>query len=231
MIKAIFFDLYNTLVHYEPPPEMWQSKACQEFGLKAQPHRFHQAFQAAGDFLRRENARFPISRRGQKERGRLWIGYEFTLLQSAGVKVNWKLASKILERVCQFDSRVAVYEDAPPTLSLLQSRELKLGLISNLDSSLEEFCRGLEIFSFFDFYLISCEVGLEKPHPGMFRLALERARVKPEEAFHVGDEYFSDVVGARRLGIKPLLLDREGLMRDCDGCERIRSLREILKLL
>ena len=58
----------------------------------------------------------------------------------------------------------------------------------------------------------SADVGAEKPHPPIFLAALQRAGCAPDEALHVGDQYHSDVVGARNVGITPLLLDRTGLL-------------------
>jgi len=228
MIKAVFFDLYNTLVRFEPPPERQQAQACREFGLMVEPESFRRAFLTAAEFLIKENARLPISQRSQEEQDRFWVDYELTLLRAAGVEARPELAARILERVRGFESRLVFYEDVPPTLSRLRQQGLKLGLVSNLDCTLEEFCRELEVKSFFDFTLISYEVGIEKPRPEIFRLALRLAQVEPGEAIHVGDQYLADVVGAKRAGIKALLLDREGLLEDHHDCERIRSLSEII---
>jgi len=228
MIKAVFFDLYRTLVHYDPPPEVQQAQACREFGLVTEPESFRRAFLTAAEFLVKENSHLPISQRSQEEQDRFWVNYELTLLQAAGVEATLELAARILKRVQGFESRLVFYEDAPPTLSRLRQQGLRLGLISNLDCTLEEFCQELEVKRFFDFTLISYEVGIEKPHPEIFHLALRLAQVKPAEAIHVGDQYLADVVGAKSAGIKPLLLDREGLLEDHHDCERIRSLSGIM---
>ncbi len=231
MIKAVFFDLYNTLVRFEPPPESLQAQACREFGLRAEPENLCRAFSVASEFLIRENARLPISKRSQAQQDKFWVNYELTLLRAAGVEATPELAARILKRVRGSESRLVFYEDAPPILRLLRQQGLRLGLISNLDCTLEEFCQGLEVSNFFDFVLISYEVGIEKPHPEIFQLALRLAQAKPGEALHVGDQYLADVVGARRAGIKPLLLDREGLLENHHDCERIRSLSEVIRQL
>ena len=66
---------------------------------------------------------------------------------------------------------------------------------------------------FFAFILPSAEVGAEKPDEAIFRLALQRLGLRPEEVAHVGDQYETDVIGARAVGITPILLDREGKAR------------------
>jgi putative hydrolase of the HAD superfamily len=58
-----------------------------------------------------------------------------------------------------------------------------------------------------EFVLDSSEVGVEKPDPRIFRLALERAGLAPDEAVYVGDIYSIDVLGARAAGMGAVLLD------------------------
>jgi putative hydrolase of the HAD superfamily len=74
--------------------------------------------------------------------------------------------------------------------------------------------------------LVSGVVGVSKPNPEIFRLALAQAEAKPEETVHVGDVYEADVVGARNAGIKGILLDRTGAQRAQD-CPCIQGLSEI----
>jgi putative hydrolase of the HAD superfamily len=75
----------------------------------------------------------------------------------------------------------------------------------------------------------SKEVGSNKPEPPIFLAALDRAGVSASEAVYVGDQYDTDVVGARGVGIKPILIDRYGLMPEVSDCPRIRSLPEVME--
>lgn len=97
--------------------------------------------------------------------------------------------------------------------------------------SLDGYCHELGLTPYIDFALTSFEVDAEKPHPPIFLAALERAGVSGSEAIHVGDQYHSDVIGARGAEIKPLLLDRNGFWEKVSDCPRIRSLREIVNYL
>ena len=231
MIKAVFFDLYNTLIHYEPPPEEQQTQACRAFGIEVERQAIRHGYWAANEFLTHENARLAIQKRSEEEQREFWIDWEATLLRKAGVNVSRELASQILDWVRQTDRKLVLYPDVLPTLTLLRSRGLTLGLISNLERSLEHLCTDLGLSPYLDFILISHEVGFEKPHPEIFLTALERAKVQASEAIHVGDQYHADVVGARQVGIKPLLLDRDGLFADFTDCERIQSLEEIMRYI
>jgi FMN phosphatase YigB (HAD superfamily) len=60
-------------------------------------------------------------------------------------------------------------------------------------------------------------VGVEKPDPRIFRIALERAQVEPDDAVYVGDLYSVDVIGARAVGMDAVLLDPGACWapRDC----------------
>jgi len=70
-------------------------------------------------------------------------------------------------------------------------------------------------------------VGVEKPDPRIFQLALAQAQARPAQAIFVGDIYAIDVLGAERAGIRPLLLDVLGCYAGVH-CEKIRHLRELL---
>lgn len=75
-------------------------------------------------------------------------------------------------------------------------------------------------------------VNAYKPHKELFQKALELAGCKPEEAIHIGDSYQSDVLGARKVGIKPILVQRnEDKQHDDENLISVSSLAEILELL
>jgi len=108
---------------------------------------------------------------------------------------------------------------------------LKLGLLTNLQTEVNSMCRELGIASYLDFTVTSAEVGADKPQPPIFLKALELAGVKADEAIHVGDQYQNDVLGAKGVGISPILLDRADYYAEITDCPRIRSLTEISKYL
>jgi len=119
------------------------------------------------------------------------------------------------------------YDDVLPALASLKKRALVLGLISNL--LLGEAGAGLA--SYLDFVVTAKEVGADKPEPAIFLAALERAGVKAPAAIYVGDQYQTDVLGARNVGITPILIDRFDLAPEVSDCPRIHSLAEISNYL
>ena len=231
MIKAVFLDLYNTIVSFDPPREELQIEVCREFGVEVSLETLRRGYWEADDFMARENSRIPIQKLPDARRQTFWALYEQVLLKAAGREVSTEVASEIITKVRQFRSDLVLFDDVLPFLTTLRKRDVVIGLLSNLRRGLDELCTRLGVVPYFDFLLTSEEVGSDKLHPAIFLTALERAAAKPEEAIHVGDQYYSDVIGARRVGIKPLLLDRYDLGKDLKGCTRIKSLTEVMNYL
>ncbi|MFN2466728.1 MAG: HAD family hydrolase [Gaiellaceae bacterium] len=112
--------------------------------------------------------------------------------------------TKAWEHAHNFD----LFEDALPVLDELRRAGLELGLVSNTGRDLEHFVahHGLDV----DVVLSSRVHGKTKPHPTIFRAALERLAVEPGAAAMVGDSLEDDIEGARALGMRSFLVDREG---------------------
>jgi len=101
-----------------------------------------------------------------------------------------------------------LYEDAPPVLRELRRRGLKIGLVSNTSRDLAAF---VDTFSLdVDAAVSSGEHGKVKPSPTIFRAVLDLLGVAPADTAMVGDSLADDVEGARSLGMRAFLLDREG---------------------
>ena len=232
MIRAFFFDFYGTLVRFDPPGESIQSLVLQDFGLHASEETLRQAYRQADDYMARENGRDPVFGRSLSRRNAFFAKYEHILLQEAGIEVDLEIASQIWQRVNETPRGLALYEDVIPTLSSLKARGLILGVITNLNGNLKKLLEDLDILQWIDVWVTSTEVGHNKPDPAVFRAALTKAEVSPREAFHVGDQYHSDVEGARAAGIHAILLERtlHNILDDKKGTETIRTLTEILDL-
>ena len=104
-------------------------------------------------------------------------------------------------------------------------------MISNIDQPGERLASSLGLAEHLDLVVTSGEVGVDKPNPAIFWAALERVEAKPGDAMHVGDQPATDVAGALRAGVAPVLLDRDGVHRGYDGCPRIETLGELLPLV
>lgn len=231
MIKTVFFDFYDTVVTTDPSREELQRQACQELGVSADTSDIPRGYWYADDFLSRENARLSIQKRSPEEKMDFWASYEYILLKEAGIEITKELALKIVNRLRQLDRKLVLFNDVIPAMSMLKERGLFLGLISNLNYSLDSFCDELGLTPYLDLTLTSSEIGSEKPQPPIFLAALKCAGASPSEAIHVGDQYQSDVRGAQGVGINPLLLDRFGFWENISDCPRIQSLEEVVNHL
>jgi len=103
-----------------------------------------------------------------------------------------------------------VFPDVIPALDVMQAAGLRLAVVSNWGWYAPELLQTLELARHFEVLSISARVGYQKPHPAIFEHALDLLGVAPEDAIHVGDDPEADVLGARRAGIEPVLIDRHG---------------------
>ena len=231
MVKAVFFDFYNTLVYFWPPLDEIQQASCAELGLEVKKNGIRKGYSLADEFMARENAVMPLADRSAQDRDSFFAEYERLILKGAGLEVSLHLAQEVWQMASQVPKELDVFEDVVPALELLKGRGLILGVISNLRRDMDELCRQIKLDPYLDFCVTSREAGAEKPHAPIFLAALQRARVSAQEAVHVGDQYQSDVEGARAVGIRPVLLDREGWYQNVNDCSRIETLPQLDQLL
>lgn len=103
-----------------------------------------------------------------------------------------------------------VFPDVVPALDVMQDAGLRLAVVSNWGWHAPELLQTLELARHFEVMSISARVGYQKPHAAIFEHALDLLDVEPEQAIHVGDDPEADVLGARAVGIEPVLIDRKG---------------------
>jgi HAD superfamily hydrolase (TIGR01509 family) len=119
--------------------------------------------------------------------------------------------------------------DAAAALRRVKAAGLVTGVISNSNGSVRSILEETGLARHLDFVIDSTLVGIEKPDPRIFRLALQQAGVEAHEAVYVGDLYSVDVLGARRVGLEAILLDPRGFWGPRD-CPLARDLDEALRL-
>jgi putative hydrolase of the HAD superfamily len=228
--KAFFFDWFNTLTTYYPPREEAYAVACSDLGLEVTLGQLSRGLLLADQFYSDENARSPIKKREPKEMIAVYVRYGQVALRGAGLPDSEETVLKVMQKVRgAFNSpRFALYNDVLPALASLKSRGLVLGLISNIDQDIKPVCTELGLDTYIAHVVTSKDVRSEKPHPLIFLAALDSAGVEAKEAIYVGDQYSCDVVGARGVGMKPVLVDRYDLFPEVTDCARIRSLAELV---
>ncbi len=102
-----------------------------------------------------------------------------------------------------------LYSDVIPCLEQWQEQGIELGIISNFDTRLYEVLKHLNLKGFFSSITISSEVGAAKPDPEIFKIAISKHQVPPEKTWHIGDSYKDDYEGAKAIGMRGILLNRD----------------------
>jgi HAD superfamily hydrolase (TIGR01509 family) len=160
-----------------------------------------------------------------------WLFFDL-ILEQAGIPRS-AATGAALEELHAYHKDRNLWEYVPesvrPALAALRARGLTLVVVSNANGTLCAHLDRLGLTTFFDCVIDSCDVGVEKPDPRIFQIALERVNATPETTIHVGDLYQVDIVGARAAGIRPVLLDEIDQYGEVD-CTRIASLESLLEI-
>ncbi len=227
-LKAVFFDGGNTLLELDYP---WLTDLARRLGAnRAAP----EAIGLAGARLLRERSlrygRTPPVQDAQAvfEESFAAIAAEIGLPPAAAVEFARRSRREDQEHPQGLWRCPA--PGAQATLAALRARQLRLGVISNSDGQAQAHLELAGLATHLDLVIDSSQVGVEKPHPAIFRLALAQFGLASTEAVYVGDLLDLDVLGARGAGLAPYLYDRFGAYPDVTE-PRIRSLSELLDLL
>ncbi|MFC2038590.1 HAD family hydrolase [Chloroflexota bacterium] len=235
MIKAVFFDWFNTLARYNPPREVLQSQALKEFGYDISPEVIFPAILLADTDFFEEQAVSPVTKRSREEQSQIYTRYQQTVLNEVGISTDDSpgLAFKVVMKAQELykDIGFALFDDVLPELKTLRKLDLKMGLLTNMETDMNQVCENLGLGAYLDFIVTSVEAGADKPDPRIFALALERTGVKAEESLHVGDQPVIDAQGAKNAGINPVLIDRFNQYPDVTDYPRISSLVDLGELI
>jgi putative hydrolase of the HAD superfamily len=103
-----------------------------------------------------------------------------------------------------------VPEGLTAALDRVRARGIRVAIISNSEGRLREQLDELGVLGSLDLVVDSGVVGVEKPDPRIFHVALDRFAVAPERALHLGDTFGTDILGARAAGVRAALIDPHG---------------------
>jgi HAD superfamily hydrolase (TIGR01549 family) len=223
-IRALFFDAGNTLLYPRVDELAAEVKAL---GYKADVEDFYAAERQAKRKLdawlwpKLEQHGLPPAVDHV-----YWIEYLRVLLDRFRVPEDQheSVTHELVARFRNIRLWSRVFPETEPVLQNLQASGYFLGVISNSVGTVEEQLGRAGLGSYFRFVLDSAVVGVEKPHPEIFHMALDRGGVSAADAVFIGDTYATDIGGARGAGIRGVLIDRFGAYDDTVDCPRITSL-------
>jgi HAD superfamily hydrolase (TIGR01549 family) len=229
-VSTVFFDFDGTLVFHEPDSFDLISTFCADIGQPLDPEAQHR-----GRRFRHGYFVDPIirDRLNQFSADEFWWHFNRYLLEAVGIQGDLDhLAAEVTERVQEIALIYHCPDAGCQTLTELRTRGYGLGLITNR-SNVERFYElldAMELRPYFDMILASGEIGIHKPEPGIFDIALERLDAQAEQSIYVGDNYWADVVGAQRAGLTPMLLDPDHLFPEAE-CTILANIDELLAWL
>jgi putative hydrolase of the HAD superfamily len=216
-IKAVLFDLGNTLV-YQEPLEPFQ-RILQANGITKSIEEIREAFE-------RGNREFDSERLFVFPPHEFYVRWNMTILKCLGITRSVRrLAAEIDSQWFNF-SKIYVYPDVKDTLRRLKQMGLKLGVVTGgYELDIKQILPKANLDRFFDTCVGADTTGKRKPEPEAFKHALRQLGVKPAEAIFVGDRLQEDYLGARKVGMKAVLIQRDGAR--IAGVKTITSLKEI----
>ena len=231
VVKAVFFDLYNTIARFDPPREEIQSRAAAEFGMTLTREGVDRGYAMADAYMAQGTASRPVRAMTPDELERFFSRYQQLVLEGAGHDVDLDTARNIWRHIRSQPYGMELFDDVIPAFDALRADGRIVGVISNYDRRGAAIADDLGFAGHVDFIVTSLEAGAQKPDPAIFEMALARAGIEAADAVHVGDQLESDVQGALAVGITPVLIDRyadHAGYRDHPRIERLDQLPEIL---
>jgi HAD superfamily hydrolase (TIGR01549 family) len=199
--RGVLFDVDFTLCR--PGPELSAeryARVAARHGIELDPARYDDAREAAALNLKRHPELLHDDT----------IWHRFTEEIFVGMGGPEAIASECateIELGWEVSENFELFEDVLPVLEELRKAELRLGLVSNGIRDLNEFVahHRLDV----DAIVGSRAHGYVKPHPTIFQAALQQLGVAPADAVMVGDSLEEDIEGARALGMRAILMDRQ----------------------
>lgn len=205
--RAVLFDVDFTLIEPGPAFQAEGYRAfCARHGITVDAARFADAVAAAAPLLDRPGHAYDPD---------LFIRYTRGIIEGMGGTGDRleRCAREIYEEWSSFH-HFSLYPDVEPALRRLAGAGMCLGLVSNAQRPLDTFASHFALDGLITVTVSSAEHGYMKPHPGIFAAALERMAVAPHEAVMVGDSLRHDIEGARRAGMRGVLV-RRGSRKPC----------------
>ena len=229
--RAVFLDAGNTLLHldYELLAGMLSARVP---GVQLLPDAVRRA-----EWRARVRANAWLAEAPRKEstesRG-TFRQYMTYLCEEAGLVLPPAKLADVLDELADYQQAHNLWRHAHPfarrVMADLRAEGCRLGVISNAAGNVAELLAHHELAEMLDAIIDSAIVGVEKPDPAIFELALRQLGVAASEAIHVGDLPAVDVAGAQAVGIEAVLIDPLGSWLDLD-CVKVRDLTALPELV
>jgi putative hydrolase of the HAD superfamily len=218
-VKVIFFDVGNTLLF--PNRERIHAPLAER--------GFHPGSEQLRDLERRTKNQFDsmMTTNGSTDHSFWWMFYS-QLLSEIGLNDD-AVREQLVSGIRNSGNWDQILPGTADHLRIIGQR-YRIAVISNADGRIDDVLRRCGIADCFHTITDSGLVGYEKPHPEIFRRAMESMNASPQESLYVGDVYSVDYVGATGAGMQAVLMDVPGAYRE-KGLPRVESLGELRSTL
>ena len=226
-ITFVWFDIGYTLLYMQR--ETTYQKALREFGIDVPLAVIEKEFHLTDKLFMRE---YPGG--FLQPRVVFMPAYLGVVNYQLGLSVNLCELDACWEAIKQnVDNYWLPFNGVEEVLLELKRRSIGLGIISNWDCTARDIMSAAGLIDFFDHLIISSEVGSSKPDSRIFNLALQKASVKASRCMYVGDNYYDDCLGSRKVGMNALIINRFGSLgiEEIEDCPVIQQLSDILNYI
>jgi len=219
-LKAALFDLGGTLVKTVEVPEIFR-RILGIYGVEADLDQILEAHEA-------NEKEFNV------EIGLIELGYSFwrkwnlKLMSRLGISNDAEFLAEKIDEFWWDHADLQFYPDATETLTQLKSKQVKLGIVTNgVEKDYNQILQRLGAEYYFDVVVGVDSCNKAKPDSRIFLYAVNKLQLRPSEVLFVGDSIDRDYEGARRAGLRSLLIDRRG--KALENVDAVRSLTEVLR--
>ena len=189
MIKAVIFDMFETLItHYESPVYMGR-QICEDMGISEQ--KFREIWNTSDD---------------DRTLGIRTLEDVIEEILRVNNCYSEELFNKIItkRRQSKIECFEHIHHEIIPLFQALHKKNIKIGLITNCYFEEKDAIEKSIFMDYFDSVCMSCELGVKKPDVSIFNICMEKLGVEPEECIYVGDGGSYELETARSIGMYPI---------------------------
>jgi putative hydrolase of the HAD superfamily len=221
---GILFDVVNTLIEADPPVAVTYAREAERQGIALAPEvilgRFRRHFR--DDEEKDRGGSLATTEANERER---WCRLVALILPEVP---DLTAAFERLWDAFGLAGSWRCYPDVGPALAALDRAGVPFAIASNFDGRLRGIAAGLpELTPYRDRLVISSEVGYRKPHPALYRAAMDSIGLPADRIVCIGDDPVNDYEGPRAAGFRAILLDRRG--RAPAGFSAISGLGDLVR--
>jgi putative hydrolase of the HAD superfamily len=228
-VTAVIFDCGGTLLELQPTREAICTRVLAGMGRTVPPEVVRRAYHMA-DFAMPHHSSRHVD---PAERRRFYDQFNQCMAVLLGVEsLSSEFNSAMQDAFKPGAAHWRLIEGTAEALATFHDRHgLRQFVLANWDRHLRSRLEENEILHWFEDVGDSQTLGTEKPDGAIFEIFLRRVNLEPREAIYVGNDYMADVVGSRRSGLFPVLLDRDGWYPSGCDCAVIGRLAELIRFL